>query len=569
MTSNTVKDIIPIFFGSTKKMNDERKIGQFGIGLYACLRYADSVEILTRTENASNVTRAILLKSGIIMDTIPLQDISIIWQHPGTQIKLLLDNNAPITARDPLELIKYINSVFLFSPVDIYINSKPVVGPNFIDLPWKNTSRTISWMPLQTDDNIDPTKAILHIIRKEHTVADLALYLMEQPIPNKQRGIRLFVKRILVDNTYIPMGNQFLANFITGVINAHRVDVTLARNAVVKGSSTYIELEEFFFHTLGVGIQEWAEQNPITFEKFVAQHRDALLYACSHSELLFNYLKMCIPFRTYNGSWEKLSSLGDNPRAYYAGHLDQFNVLPRNNEKLLDVPIFLFETVSEKIFLDCLRKGIGINLEWKPIDELAVSSQGESHYFQANQVMEALKSVLVTTNHTMPHMTLLKSKISTVQSEVTKVEVISAPRDRRIAWFVPQLKPGIRENDILNQARDTVLGWGRSEADSGFDEAVRRQVHEIGYEKVLYLNYSHGVIQIFFKVLGSMKVQDQQVAGSVLAGLLCIAQNESFDDWTIWINHFTDNAKQLINLIILILDNYDEPDIKKRNNDNE
>jgi hypothetical protein len=244
------------------------------------------------------------------------------------------------------------------------------------------------------------------------------------------------------------------------------------------------------------------------------------------------------------------------------------NVLS-TDDKELNAPIFLFESASEEVFLERLKGGLGINLDWKPVDELAVANPRSTHYFQAEQIKAALKGLSITTNEPLTIKTALKSTLKAVRSEVSNVEVISAPRDRRIAWLVPRLKPGIREEDTLKQARETVLGWGRHEADLAFEQTVRQQANEIGHEKVLFLNYSREMVQVFIRVLGSMRAQDQQDAGFVLGGLLALARNESFNDWPIWTTDFADNAKHLLNLITLVLDKYHDPHTGEGSNDNE
>lgn len=562
MSEKTMEQVLPVFFKTTRDKENPRHIGVFGIGLYASLGYAHQVLIRSRTRDADFATMGIFGETGIT-----LQPIN--WDGPGTEVSVYLSREAPRSVTDKDALHKFLEAVFTFSPVDIYLNSTLVAGPSCFDPPWQEAASLEGWSPFPATDDTDPTTPpTLHVIRREHEIAQFALFLTRERIPRNQRNLRLLAKRVRVGDSYWPMGYASLGTFVAGVINANEVELTVVRDSMVEEAASVRALDTLFFQVLGDGLREFAEERPSAFQRFANEHRNDLLDACSKFDDLRQPIQTHIPFRTGNGDWQSLSVAAEHGHAYYAAHSEQLAVLSAVSD--LDQPVFLFESAAEQAFLTRLREGSLPGVKWEPVDKLAVAAPGDRLYFRSQQVKSALQHLERTTRSPSAIKHLPKRTVSVVRSGVTEVEVVNAPKDRRAAWLVPRLKSGRREEGVFRESRKTVIQEGDlPESSSYFETQVRRHAHESGFDRVLFLNYAHPLVPMFFDVLGSVRNRDQELAGFLLGGLLAIARNESFKDWPLWNADFGDNAVQLMNLVTLLLTIYREQQENERSLDNE
>jgi len=562
MTEDTMEQVLPVFFKTTKSMKDPDKIGRFGIGLYASLCYARELIIRSRFDGTPSATKAVFGSSGISLEPVP-------WEGPGTEVAVHLSNDAPESARDVVKLALLLQSVFPFSPVDIYLNGVLVAGPSRYDPPWEDSQRSEGWSPFPAPNKSDPPPPeIIHVIRKRGEIGGFALFLTGEPIPRNLQGLGLFVRRVRVSSFYLPMGNPFVPTFVAGVINAQQVELALARDSVRKDHRSVWELDRLFFSVLGDGLQHWAEESPKAFSRFMDEHRGQILAACSMNDDLRHRIQSHIRFQTPFGHWKPLSVAQEHGCGFYAYHARQLAGL--SSESNLPGPVFLFESAAEHAFLRCLRAGSLRGVEWKRIDEVYISPPGGQLFFRAQQAKAALDALWQTTKSRGLVKEALGSALKAVRSKVSDVVVVDLPRDNRAAWLFPRLKPGVSEEENQREAHEKVIREGRIAASHPYFEIeVRRTANEDGCNKTLYLNYAHPLVSALFRVIGSPREYDQQVAGFLLGGVLALARNESFDDWTIWNSDFRDNADQIMNLIALILDSHESENTTERRHPDE
>src|SRR5205823_1874873 len=108
-----------------------RRIGQFGIGLYAALQYASRVEIRSAQFDDGSGTLAVLTAgaTGVFFEAVSKC-------RRGTLVTVHLISNIPSKLRDKTALLEYLRDVFVFSPIDIRIGGKPIAGPSVVTRPW-------------------------------------------------------------------------------------------------------------------------------------------------------------------------------------------------------------------------------------------------------------------------------------------------------------------------------------------------------------------------------------------------------------------------------------------------
>lgn len=547
ISQRNAEEVLPVFFKSTKGKGG-REIGIFGIGLYACLQYSTQVIVLTKTEEDKWATKAILGHSGVKLQ-------SVRWKGPGTEITLELSDKAPSLVTDGHQLSLFIQSIFPFAPVDIHLDSVLIAGPSRFDPPWHQSGLSGGWSPFTCmDESNTSAPAIEFVIRQEHEIADFALFLTAQPVPTRHWNLQLFVKRVRVGDNYRPLDQGTIVTFLAGVINAHDLDLTLARDSVIKESPSVNALDELFFEVLGDGLSRFAEEMPQSFGSFVNEHRHQLLTTCLRIDSLRTRIQEHLPFRTINGEWRPLAVAKKHGKAYYTESTDHVDVPSGDPDN--KPPVFLFGSDVERAFLTRLLAGSMKGVRW--IRSEQASDDPESrNYFLAEQVKSALKTLGRLTTPSKTSKTELKSNLRTVRSEVTSAMVVDNPKDRRAAYIIPELRPGRNEEDVWRKARERVIE-NEEHGESGyrFESAVRRQGHEDGYNKILCLNKAHPLVPAFFDLLGSPRQLDQKLGAYLLGGLLSIARNESYDDWMIWTTDFDYSAKHLMNLAIIALDMY-------------
>lgn len=546
MTKETMENVLPVFFGTTKKTQDMDKIGRFGCGLYASLCYATDLTVRSCSDGEALATKVTFEQSGITLD-------SSTWLGPGTEVTVVLSSDAPKTVTDQIRLASLIRSVFPFSPVDIYMNGLVVAGPACFDLPWLEARGSGTWSPFATrSEEGTPSAEIVRTIRRQEGTADFALLLTKAPIPEGEPGIRLFVRRVRVGSFYTPMCDPHVARFVAGAVNSRRAEVSLARDSVRSDHPAMRELDELFLKVLGDGMAKWARESPIAFDRFVQENRSHILQSCAASEELRSRIQSHLKFQTAKGEWQAMSVAEDAGCGYFAHHVRQLGGLSADSR--LSGPVFLFETTAEHAFLQRLREGSLPGVQWKRIDEVHKTPSGGQLFFRAQQAQAALRLLHSTTRTGDLSNAGLTGALQSARSKVHRVEVVDHARDERAAWLVPVLREGLVEEENQAHSRRAVLAEGRYVASHpSFEAEVRQKANEDGCDKVLYLNYGHSVISALFGVLGSPRAGDQRLAAFLLAGVLSLARNESFEDWAAWHTDFRDNAAQSLNLIVLVL----------------
>lgn len=546
MSESTMEEVLPVFFKSTKTDCDPLQIGEFGIGLYASLRYAKRVEVYSKRCDENSATVAVFGPSGVTLGTTERMD-------DGTEVKVYVAPDAPLSATDSIKLHMFICSVFPFSPVDIYVNAKPVAGPNCFDLPWEDSVRSDGWTPFPVSETPDfPHPEVVHVIRRTHALADFALFLTKGIIPPEQRSIQLFVKRVQVAPNYTPQQNKIIGTFLSGAVNARNVRLTVTRDAVIKEDNSVRTLDRLFFEVLGDGLQQMARERPRAFRHFVDEHREQFLMACSQSEDLLRRVHEFVTFKTSKGEWCPLGIVRKGRSAYYADSPEQLDALSARARK--KHVVFLFASEAEHAFLSRLLAGSIPRVSWKRIDELALTRRRSKHYFHAQQVEAALRELVQSTSEPDLVSSRLSPALKVVRAKITEVQVLSAPKERRAAWLIPRFKRGVDKELARKEAREKVKREGEyQESSCYFSSAVKRTANEDNCDKILALNYDQPLIQEFFKILGSARPCDQQLSGFLLGSLLGIARNHSSEDWILWTEDLIDNARQLTNLATIIV----------------
>jgi len=543
MSAKEMRDVLPTFFKSTKARGNSSQIGIFGIGLYASLAHASAVVVRSHRDGRASATEATFQASDVVFR--PLD-----WIGPGTEVTVHLRDDAPAVAKDPIGISSFIQDTFPFSPVDIFVNSVLVGGPSRFDRPWRRTPRLPNWSPFVRGDQAEAdVPETVHVIRDDTRALGIALFLAREPLHPHQEGIRLFVNNVLVDASYRPSGNEFVSRFLAGAINAQYAELTLSRDGVVPGHSSMAEVDSRFFTVLVQGLLAWARRRPSAFRGFVQTHRPNFLAACALSDVLCEAVYTHIPIRSHKGEWVSFEAALQTGQAFYASHSSELAGLAKFHD--LPGPVYLFESGAEQALLRKLRSLS--HVIWRRIDEVYVPPPEGDLFFRAQQVTAALREAYASSPDTSAEHSNVRFGRVPFRQRVSDVVVVDLPDDRRVAWLVPKERPGVTEKEAEAEARMALLAWGCREATSIFENQLRREIHERGHCRRLYLNATRGLVKRFFAILGSPTSSDQRLATQVLRALIAIARNTSSRDWCIWDADFDDNRRQLRNLLDLIL----------------
>lgn len=534
MPRNVITDVLPIFFKSTKSNKDTSYIGQFGIGLYAALQHASRVTVRSKSHCSARATTAVLDQNGMKIKISK-------WTGPGTEVVVHFNECQQTWPSSSADLASFVEETFPFAAVDIIVNRRLVAGPSRFQPPWMTECSGERWLSIRKQKK-NLANYFPHAIRAEGEVAEIALFLSSRRILSNNRSIKLFLRRVLVSSDYLPNQIDEVASFLVGVINAKSMDLTIARDSVIKGSSSAHLIDEAFFETLGKGLANLAHDNTRLFREFIDEHRSTLLMTCSRVATLRQHVQNVLLFRTLGGSWRPLSEALKYNKAYFVDRPDQFGDGIGGIEEQL--PIFVFETDAELAFLTCLLSGSMKDVNWYRIDEAASDEQSTGFGYYAQQITDAIGKLGNVTTKVANGECLVSSW--SMSRSISSVQIVMDDGSDRVAWIVPTLRAGHDRAKVWEAARTKVLKQCEfSESSSRFQSTVRKEAHESGYHRVLSLNYANPIVQALIETIGSPASADQHLGAVVLAALLATARSVSAKDWFIWTSDLDDNARCL------------------------
>lgn len=412
--------------------SNESLIGQFGVGFYSSFIVGDTVEVISKPQNANNANHWVSDGNGEFQ----ISDIDQVDFVRGTRVIIHLKTECRDFCR-AAEIQKIIKKYSNFISYTIKLNGETI---NNVQAIWYREKKDISaeeyqkFFELISGNSRNPYKYLLHFFSDVPLEIKALLFIpsnsMEKfGMTDESVGLSLYSKKILIKPKCQELLPSYL-RFVKGVVDCSDIPLSLSRESYQDSSLIYrlkVLITKRILKKLEDEITKDPENYNMWFEEFHQYLREGTMTDQDNQKNLFKLIRFKATFSTQNkiGIEDYIKHMKDGQNKIY------YIIIPNDND------------IEANIFLENFKgSNLPILITNTPLDDMIFRQINEYNNFK----------FLNIENETDDYLTNFKSEGGSVVSRIPDDDVVAYT-----LWIKNELEPYVTKVSISKRLKDSPI----------------------------------------------------------------------------------------------------------------